>query len=43
MTSRNARAAAHELKTERVVHSFELREQPASERNPVGAADAIAA
>ena len=33
----------HELKTERVVHSIELREQPARDRNPVGAAEQIAA
>jgi hypothetical protein len=33
----------HELKTERVVHSLELREQPIGARNPVGGADAIAA
>jgi hypothetical protein len=25
----------HELKTERVVHSIELREQPASDREPI--------
>jgi hypothetical protein len=33
----------HELKTERVVHSIELREQPARDREPVGAAEPIAA
>jgi hypothetical protein len=32
-----------ELTTERGVHAFELREQPVVERNPVGAADRIAA
>jgi hypothetical protein len=37
MTSRNARAAAHELKTERVVHSIELREEPARDREPIAA------